>query len=379
VKLLLKILGLLGVLLLSLVAFVTFSYQPEAFPEGSRSAERLADGPWTVAMLDDSFVDRDRPTAANRDFAGSPERVLKGSVWYPLEAEVGPRPLLIFSHGFTSFRKNGAYLGEHLASHGFVVVSVDYPLTSMSAPGGPAVEDVVNQPGDISFLIDTLTGFSAVSGHPLSGKVDPDRVGVFGISLGGLTSTLAAFHPQWRDPRIGAAISIAGPTNFFTPRFFSYADTPFMMLAGDLDALVPYASNAAPVLEKVPGAALVTVRGGSHTGFSGGTALLRAMKNTDAIGCYSVLRYVDSDTNSQQAGLFGPTEDGYDYTAENELCQVDPLPKTMNVLRQQMVTRVVVRAFFEANLAAEPAVQQQAQRYLEQEIGGELGEVSYRQ
>jgi hypothetical protein len=38
---------------------------------------------------------------------------------------------------------------------------------------------------------------------------------------------------------------------------------------------------------------------------------------------------------------------------------------------------VVVRAFFEANLAADPAVQQQAQRYLEQEIGGELGEVSY--
>lgn len=374
-KLLLKIIAVVGILLVLLVAYFTFSSQPEDFPVGGQSAIRLAPGPWSVAEFDELFVDRERPTQPNGDYAGDAARRMDGNVWYPYEAEAGPRPLLIFSHGFTSFRQNGRYLAEHLASHGFVVIAADYPLTNMSAPGGPRVEDVINQPGDISFLIDTLLGHSAVSGHALSGKIDPSRIGVFGISLGGLTSTLAGFHPTWRDPRIGAVLSIAGPSNFFTPTFFTHADVPFMMLAGDLDVLVPYASNAAPIPSKKPGAELATVRGGSHTGFSGGTALLRSMKNTDAIGCWSVTRYVDDDY--QPEGLFGPAEIGFDYTAKNQLCEVDPLPRTINVLRQHMITRVVVAAFFEKTLSANSDVRRAAQNFLAEQAPAEIPEFSY--
>jgi hypothetical protein len=97
------------------------------------------------------------------------------------------------------------------------------------------------------------------------------------------------------------------------------------------------------------------------------------------LGCYLVLRCMENDTNSRQAGLFGPAENGYYYTAQNEPCQVDPLPKTIKVLRQQMVTRVVVRAFFEKTLATDPTVQEQPQRYLEQAIETELAQVSYAQ
>jgi predicted dienelactone hydrolase len=328
-------------------------------------------------MLEETFVDRNRPTQPNGDYPGDDKRTLKGNVWYPLEAEAGPRPLLLFSHGFTSLRQNGEYLATHLASRGFVVVAVDYPLTNAWAPGGAMVEDVINQPGDISFLIDRLLGYSAVSGHALSGKVDPDRIGVFGISLGGLSSTLVGFHPRLGDPRIGAVLSIAGPSNFFTAAFFTHTDLPFMMLAGDLDVLVPYETNAAPIPAKKPGAELVTVRGGSHTGFSGGTALLRAMDNTDAVGCWSVGRYIDAGDSSQWLGLFGPAEMGIDYRAPNELCQIDPLPLTMNVLRQQMIARVVVAAFFEKYLARERAVREAAAGYLERSISAEIPEVSY--
>jgi len=35
------------------------------------------------------------------------------------------------------------YLAEHLASHWYVVVSADYPLTHLQAPGGPNYLDVV--------------------------------------------------------------------------------------------------------------------------------------------------------------------------------------------------------------------------------------------
>ena len=373
---LLKIFGVAMLILIALVLYARFSHPPERFLEGSVSAQRLERGPWTVGGFEETFVDRSRPTPPNGDFAGRPERVLEGDVWYPVEADAGSGPLLVFSHGFTSLRASGRYLAEHLAAHGFVVVAVDYPLTSMGAPGGPMLEDVVNQPGDIGFLIDTLLGYSSAAGHALSGKLDPSRIGVLGISLGGLTATLAAYHLKWRDPRIGAVLSIAGPSDFFTPLFFARADVPFMMLAGELDALVPWASNAAPVPEKLPGATLVTVRGGSHTGFSGGMAWLRWMRNTDALGCYSVLRYIDEEDRDGWPGLFGSEEEGLASAVDNELCQLDPLPKTIDVLRQHMISKLVVRAFFESTLGADDETRRAADDFLINQLSEELADVS---
>ena len=44
----------------------------------------------------------------------------------------------------------------------------------------------------------------------LPAPIDHDCVAAVGLSLGGLTSTLIAFHPTLRDPRVGVAVSIAG-------------------------------------------------------------------------------------------------------------------------------------------------------------------------
>ena len=68
------------------------------------------------------------------------------------------------------------------------------------------------------------------------GDIDAERIGVFGISLGGITTPLVAFHPEWRDPRVAAAISIAGAGDVFGPRFFDHAAIPFLMIAGTADA-----------------------------------------------------------------------------------------------------------------------------------------------
>ncbi|MEL7043486.1 MAG: hypothetical protein AAGL66_00490, partial [Pseudomonadota bacterium] len=361
-KRLLIFLALLLLIFVGLLTWFRFANPPEPFPPGSESADRVRAGPWPVHRLKEDFVDQNRVTQPNGSFPGSPERKLPGSVWYPEGA--GPRPLLLFSHGFTSMRQNGRYLAEHLASHGYVVAAVDYPLTSYRAPGGARFEDVVAQPGDLAFLIDTLSSLSSTPEHPLYDSVDASRVGVFGISLGGLTSTLAGFHPELRDPRIGAVLNIAGPTNFFTPLFFAQVDLPLLVLAGELDALVPWSSNAEPVPRKAPGARLVTVLGGSHTGFSNGTAWLRMMKNTDAVGCYSVMRYVEANAASENEGLLGTLEQGIDYDVPDELCKVDPLPQTIDVLRQQMISRVVARAFFDSVFARDAAERRAARNYL---------------
>ena len=208
--------------------------------------------------------------------------------------------------------------------------------------------------------------------------VDAARIGLTGISLGGMTTTLASFHPEMRDERIGAALSIAGPTSMFTETFFTHADVPFLMLAGDIDALVPYATNAEPVPDIVAHSELVTVTGASHTGFAGPAAPLRWMDNPDAIGCYMVKDNVDESLSEEPwYDLIGSPEQGINHNAVNELCLMDPLPTALNVLRQHMITIVVVSSFFQSHFAADPAERAAAQEYLSGALADELAEVSY--
>jgi hypothetical protein len=202
---------------------------------------------------------------------------------------------------------------------------------------------------------------------------------VFGLSLGGMTTELVAFHPQLRDPRIGAALSIAGPSFLLTPVFFRSApELPFLMLAGDIDAIVPYDRNAAPITAKMPGAELVTIRGASHSGFAGPAALLRWMDNPDALGCFVVKRIIVGDMDEPWFDLLGTPEQGIAAQGDPGLCQVNPLPPAINVLRQQMITRVVVGSFFQREFSRAPAERRASDRYLRAEMSRELAEVQYR-
>lgn len=367
----------LATFLLAGAVILTNGKQPEPFPANSESALRVQPGTLGVESFAVTFIDTSRPTDANGDFAGQPSRRLAGTIWYPTDTSGAPFPLIIYSHGFTSTRAGGAYLANQLASLGYVVVAVDYPLTNFSAPGGPNAKDVINQPADVSFIIDALLDKNATRGHVLEDLVDASRIGATGISLGGLTTTLVTFHPEMRDPRIRAALSIAGPTNIFTDTFFQHSPLPFLMLAGDIDALVPYESNAAPVVSKVPGAQLVSVAGGSHTGFAGPAAPLRWLDNPDAIGCYMVKSNIDDTLEEPWYELIGTPEQGINYKVENELCRMDPLPVAMNVLRQQMITRVVVSSFFQSVFAPSSTQRTQAARFLSEVLAKELPDVSY--
>lgn len=372
----LSILGLAGFLFVAGVV-LTNGKQPEPFPASSESAARVQSGTLSTTSYATSFADSSRPTNANGDYPGAANRELHGAVWHPLDKQGAPYPLIVYSHGFTSTYEGGAYLAQQLASLGYIVVAVDYPLTNMDAPGGPNAKDVVNQPADISFIIDTLITQSGTAGHALESLVDASRIGATGISLGGLTTTLVSYHPDMRDPRIGAALSIAGPTNIFSGVFFEHAELPFLMLAGDIDALVPFESNALPVMEKVPGAQLVSIEGASHTGFAGPAAPLRWLDNPDAIGCYMVKANIDNSLEDPWYNLIGTPEQGINYDAENELCRMDPLPSAINVLRQQMITSVVVTSFFQSIFAPSQIQRDEAARYLSDVLATEIPEASY--
>jgi predicted dienelactone hydrolase len=372
--------GLVALLLLLGCATFREALAPSGPPAGSESARRLAPGPHEVARRDFRFVDGDRPTPAHGDFRGAPTRTLVTTLWAPQAAD-GLHPLVVYSHGFMSRREGGTYLARHLASHGYVVAAADFPATNGDAPGGPNVEDVVNQPQDVRFLIDSVLALEG-DARPFEGAIDEARIGVMGLSLGGLTSTLVAFHPALGDPRVRVAISIAGPGEIFSRRFFEAGDVPFLMIAGTADAIVPYAANAPRLLERVPGGALVTLDGGSHVGFADlAPRVFRFSDNPDAIGCRYLRRNLDVDADPDPDGPFaalgGPAV-GIELREDAARpCADDALVHAMRPARQHVLTTLAVRAFLDSVFADSESARSAASRYLAHTFAVELPEARF--
>ena len=238
--------------------------------------ESKSPGPRQVENATFNLFDTSRPTSPNADYPGDPSgRSIITEVWYP-KPEAGkpngPYPLIIFAHGFMAFRTQSTRLTKHLASHGYFVVSPDFPLSGMAGytynRGGPAIGDVVNQPRDISFLIDTFLGFSNTAGNQFEGMIDPENIGITGHSLGGLTTILSSLGMK-ADPRIKAAIPLSPIACFLEPEYYNFGqNVPVMIMTGTKDLITPFDSNATLTYENLkPPKYLVGIKGGTHVGF----------------------------------------------------------------------------------------------------------------
>ncbi len=371
-------LGVATAVLAALLAAAWLRAAPEPPVAGSESARRLAAGPLPVGSSDHTFVDTSRATNANGDFPGAPERTLEATLWYPLE-KPGPHPFLVYSHGFMSTRSENAPLAELMASHGYVVASVDYPLTNGRAPGGPNVDDAVSQPGDVSFVIDTVTGWTEDS-RPFAGSIDARRIGVVGLSLGGLTTTLVTFHPKLRDPRVGAAVSIAGPAAFFSPAFFATADVPFLMIAGTGDAMIEFGANAAATPAKLRRGGLLAIEGGSHAGFAAFADMfpLRLLGNPDRIGCAALTANLGARSEENPFSALGGEADGIVFEGEPPMpCSQGEPGDALAAGRQLMITRLATLAFFESHFAKDGAERASQATFLRETLARDFPEASF--
>jgi len=343
--------GIVGLVVVAVVAAATVyvATAPEGPPPDSPSARALAAAEYDVAEADLTFVDASRPTPANGSYGGADSRTLVTTLWYPTAEVPGGSPLVIYSHGFMSNRTGGSYLAEALARSGYVVASADFPLSNGDAPGGATPTDVINQPGDVSFLIDSVLGLDGDE-KPFPGRVDPARIGVMGLSLGGLTTTLVGYHPRLRDTRVRAVISIAGPAAMFSRRYFLNSQAPFLMIAGTADAVVDYETHAAGLADKVPHGTLLTIRDGSHTAFVGlAEPLMRFMDHPDSIACYALI--AGAEGSDDPFAVLGDAADGIDRAKTKlEICG-RPLGHAMHPGRQHTITEVGVVAFFTAQFA----------------------------
>jgi predicted dienelactone hydrolase len=372
-----------GVFVIALLAAtLVFLLNPSrAVPSGEQSQKMFQTGPYGVQLELFEVEDKSRKTPANGSYSGSSSRRLNGKLWRPYASSgqklpEGNFPLVIYSHGFMSMHQEGAYLAEFLASHGYVVVAVDFPLTNYFAPGGPILADVANQPGDVKFIIDTVLDRSRKQGDTLYQQVDANRIAVAGLSLGGMTTELVTFDPRFNDSRIKAAVSIAGPARMFTEKFFSVVQVPFMMIAADTDAIVYYRDNAAPIHQRDPDSVLTTIKGGSHAGFAGISALLfRWVNNPDSYGCASMKGKIERNDKSFDALVdeqYGVTSSARAHYCEN----YKNLPRAMRPAQQQMYATLAIYSFLESLFNPDAGVRENAKNYLLKTLPAENSDVT---
>ena len=374
-KITLGLVGIGGLLFIGL-AVTYLVTMPEPLPQDSASEKWLQGGPFVVGHYDFVLVDESRETMANGDAPRLSNRTFPTSVWYPENGE-GNYPLVIHSHGFVSERTDLAYIAELLASHGYVVAAANYPLTAGGTPGDPNVDDLVNQPSDVTFLIDSLLQLSG-SDKPFAGELDPSRIALMGYSLGGITTTLATYHPRLRDERVAAAISIAGPSAGLVSKFYETTDVPFMMIAGTLDALIDFEYNAAVIPQRVHNSVLIEIEGGTHLGFGSiSEPWLRLMNHPDGLGCTAVLSNLGSDPNAAFVAL-GDASDGIVLNANiPEVCATMPSEKALHPARQQMVTSIAALSFFEFVFNEDPAKRQAAYEQLSNALPTDMSEAKF--
>lgn len=145
-------------------------------------------------------------------------------------ADDGPFPLVLFSHGSTSFRLQSSNLAHHLASWGMVVASPDHASRNLVN----LLEPAADAPAAVDDMLATLD--VVLADAALGPAIDPDRIGVSGHSAGGGT-TLATV----------AALEVAGYVSYASGSYDGAAlpDVPSMFMAGSGDTVVEPARTRA--------------------------------------------------------------------------------------------------------------------------------------
>lgn len=217
----------------------------------------------------------------------------------------GPYPLVVLSPGFSIGGNAYAWLAEHLASYGFVVISPEHQ--EHLNPEDQLWRSAISRPQEVLSVFSYLDE-EVNAGGQYEGLINTDVVAVIGHSYGGYT-TLAAggaqidraglqahcqkaieeehaaawiceilishqaamaelagqepdsddLWPAWADPRVDAIVPIAGDAFFFGQAGLAKIDIPIMAIGGTADEDSPFSWSAQPAYEYSSGQTKVLI------------------------------------------------------------------------------------------------------------------------
>nr|WP_238598934.1 dienelactone hydrolase family protein [Saccharothrix sp. ALI-22-I] len=199
-----------------------------------------------------------------------------GTIYYPTSTAEGTFGAVAISPGFTGTQSSISWYGPRLASHGFVVITIDTNST-LDAPDSRATQ--------LLAALDYLTQRSTVRT-----RIDASRLGVMGHSMGGGGSLRAAEQ----RPALQAAIPL---TPWHTDKTWPGVQTPTLVIGAENDSTAPVSSHSEPFYTSMPSTmdkAYLELNGASHSAPS---------SSNTTIAKYSIAwlkRFIDNDTRYEQ-------------------------------------------------------------------------------
>jgi dienelactone hydrolase len=281
-------------LLFSLNAF-SFTPSPNPEPEPTPSCEVDCDFTRGPAPTSSSLLATSGPySVASQGVSSSVDGFGGGTIYYPTNT-TGRMGAIAVVPGYLLQESSIDFWGPKIASHGFVVITI-------SANSGFDQPD--SRETQLNRALDYVINQSNSSSSPISGKVDSNRVGVIGWSMGGGGALRLA-----SGTRLSAAIPIA-PWHEGS-NSFAQIETPTLVIACESDGIAPVASHASPFYNSIPSTtdkAFLEINNGDHFCANDGGS------NHGLLGKYGVSwmkRFIDNDTRYDQF-LCGP-----DHTANS--------------------------------------------------------------
>ncbi|MEV4345828.1 acetylhydrolase [Actinoplanes sp. NPDC049596] len=194
----------------------------------ARDIRRHPPAPWMPAasmraLLADNGFDADVAAPLSVGHEGAPA--------------TGRWPVILYSHGAGSHRSDTTVIVQELASHGYVVVTVDHSHDSYSQlPDGRVLvpDDISATPWDhahdLRLVVDWIEDLAAGRRRlpvALGPALDTSRIGVYGWSKGGTAAALLMNS----DRRVRAGLSLDAPMLSQPPVTDLYR--PFMLMTAE--------------------------------------------------------------------------------------------------------------------------------------------------